>query len=137
MGPTWKSLGLAVVAGFATMCSAHGQLIPLLANANVRACLARSYSVIPGSSGQSVSPDDPRFADADRREAAGPKGLEIISYVAGLEVLLAVMAAIGSLLALALAGVVVRMRWRRRSTAVPVTSSLGPFVFVPAKKLQV
>jgi hypothetical protein len=137
MGPTWKSVGLAVVAGFATMCSAHGQLIPLLANAKVCACLARSYSAIPGSSRQSVSPDDPRFAGADRREAAGPTGLEIVSYVAGLELLLAVMAAIGSLLALALAGVVVTVRWGGHATAVPVTSSPGPFVFVPAKKLQV
>jgi hypothetical protein len=129
MGRTWKSAVLAVVVAVATMCSAHSQ--PILSRADTDA------GAVPQVS-ETVNRDDPRITDTDRsREAVPPNAIAIVSYVAGLELLLAVMAAIACLLALALAGIVVKRHRRPRLAAVPARSSLAPLVLVPAKKLPV
>jgi hypothetical protein len=140
MGRTWKSVILAVVVNLVTISSAQGQIVPFLADADARACLARSYSVLPWiSGGQSVRPNEAWITDADRPgEAVPPDALAIVSYVAALELLLAVMAAIACLLALAVAGVVVRAAQRRRHrAAVPAKSSFGVLDFLPAEKFPI
>jgi hypothetical protein len=122
MGPTWKSL-VAVGVGLAAVCSAHGQPVPFLAATDARACLMLSYSVVPQPASQSVRPGDPRITDADRTSATSPPDtLGIVAYVAGLEILLAVMAAVACLLALAFAGFAVRRQ--RRPESIPAPGSL-------------
>jgi hypothetical protein len=139
MGRTWKSVVLAVAVALAAICSAHSQPVPFVANVDARACLARSYSVIPQVNGsQPARPDDRRIIDADRASAAiPPNSLGIVAYVAGLELLLAVMAAIGCLLALGLARAVGKRQRRRCPAAAPANSSVGLFVLLPAKKFPV
>jgi hypothetical protein len=136
MGPAWKSVVLAVAVGLSTICPAHGQPVPFVADVDARACLMRSYSAIPQVSGRRPArPDDGRISDADRASAATPaSSMEIVAYVAGLELLLAVMAAIASLVALVVAGAVVKRQPRHRPATASAKSSVGLLVLVPAKK---
>ncbi len=60
MGRTWISVVLTVV-GLAAMCPA--QLVPSIAAADARACLARSYNAIPQFSTHQVDPNDPPTPD--------------------------------------------------------------------------
>lgn len=131
MGPTWKSI-VALVIGLAAICSAHGQPVPFLANVGTRACLTLSYRVIPELASQSLRPNDPRITEAGRTSPAMPSDtLSIVAYVAGLELVLAVMAAIACLLALALAGVHVKRQPRSRSGP----ELLGPICFRSCKEI--
>lgn len=137
MGPTWKSVVSAVVVGLAAICSAHGQPVPFIADADARACLMRSYSAMPSSSSRYVNPNDPRIAEAAGwREAAAPQGKLIVAYVVALESLLAAITVVACLLVLALAGFIVRRRQRPARAAVPAESS-APFVLVPETKLSI
>jgi hypothetical protein len=131
MGPTWKSI-VAFVIGLAAICSAHGQPVPFFANVGARACLTLSYSVIPELASHSLRPDDPRITEAGRTSAAMPSDrLGIVAYVAGLELVLAVLAAIACLLALALAGVHVK-RQRQPGSGPEL---LGPIGLRPSKEI--
>jgi hypothetical protein len=128
MGRTWKSAVLAVVVAVATMCSAHSQPVPFRVDADAGA--------VPKVS-EMANRDDPRITDTDRsREALPPNAVPIVSYVAGLELLLAVMAAIACLLALAVAGVVARKVERPVSPVVPARiGSPESLILISAKKL--
>jgi len=138
MGRTWKSVVLVVVVGLAAVCSAHGQPVPFVADADARACLALSYRAIPQFSSRHVDPNDPPMPDTDEwPQSAAAQGSVIVSYVGMLVLLSAVVSAIGSLLALALAGIIVKLLERPIRPAVSATSSHLPFVLVPARKLPV
>jgi hypothetical protein len=139
MGPTWKSVVLAVAIWLSATCSAQGQPVPFVADADARACLARSYSAIPQVRGsQPARSNDRRITDADRASAATPANrMEIVEYVAGLELLLAAMAAIACWLALVVAGAAVKRQRRGRPATVSAKSSVGLFVLLPAKKFPI
>jgi len=135
MGPTWKSVVFAIVS-LAAICSAQALPVPFVADA--RACLMRSYSADPQLSSRYVDPNHPPMPDADEwREAAVSHEKLIVAYVVALELLLAAVAVIACLLALGLAGLVVKLQQRAARPAVPDRNSLGPFVFVPVKKLPI
>lgn len=126
MGRTWKSVILAVVVDLATICSAQGQPKPLVADGGAQA--------VPTAHGsRPANRDDSQITDADRRgEIPHPNAIAIFSYVAGLEVLLAIMVAIGCLLVLGLAGVAVRRLECSVLAEQPAPESL---ILIPAKKL--
>lgn len=137
MGPTWKSVVLAVAVGLAAIYSAHGQPVPPVGDAGAR--LAPSPGAVSQFNlSQSVSPDDPWIREADGMSAAmAPNSLSIGAYLAGLELLLAVVVAIACLSALALAGVVVKRQQRRRPAAVPAGSRLATRILVPVEKFPI
>jgi hypothetical protein len=130
MGRTWKSVILAVVVNLATISSAQGQPKPLVADAGAQA-------VPKADSSRPANRDDSQITDADRPgEIVHRKAIAIFSYVAGLELLLAVMAAIGCLLVLVLAAVVARRFERSASPAVPARiASPESHILISAKKL--
>ncbi len=137
MGRTWESVALALLVGLATICSAYGQSVPFIADADARACLARSYSAMPSSSSRYVNPNDPRIAEAEGwREAAGPQGKLIVAYVVALESLLAAITVVACLLMLALAGFFVKRRQQPARAAAPAESP-APFVLVSETKLSI
>jgi hypothetical protein len=110
MGHTWKSVILTVVVELAAICSAQGQPVAFVADAGVRASLARSYSVIPQSSSRHAEPNNSGMPNADGwPKAATPRGSAIVAYVVTLELLLAVMAAIACWLVLGLAGIILKL----------------------------
>jgi hypothetical protein len=120
MGRTWISVVLTVV-GLAAMCPA--QLVPLIAAADARACLGRSYDAIPQFSTHPVDPNDPPMPDTyEWREAATPSRSIIVAYVVALELLLAGVAAIACLLVLALAGAIVNLQKRPARRPAPIPS---------------
>jgi hypothetical protein len=120
MGRTWISVVLTVV-GLAAMCPA--QLVPFIAAADARACLARSYDAIPQFSTHQVDPNDPPMPDTyEWREAATPSRSIIVAYVVALELLLAGVAAIACLLVLALAGAIVNLQKRPARRPAPIPS---------------
>jgi hypothetical protein len=120
MGRTWISVVLTVV-GLAAMCPA--QLVPFIAAADARACLALSYDAIPQFSTHQVDPNDPPMPDTyEWLEAATPRGSIIVAYVVALELLLAGVAAIACLLVLALAGAIVNLQKRPARHPAPIPS---------------
>lgn len=109
MGSTWKWAILAAVIEAGTMCSA--QPVGFLADVDARACLARSYSVIPRPGSASVDPNEPEPVDySQMTQTSVPNGKVVVSYVALLALSSAVMAAFASLLVLVLAGVVMKVQ---------------------------
>lgn len=117
MGNSWKWAILAAVIEVGAMCSA--QPVGFLADVDARACLARSYSVVPQPGGASVDPNDPWPVDYSQMTGTSvPNGEAVVSYVAMLALSSAVMAALACLLILALAGIVVKVQDRPAQCAV-------------------
>jgi hypothetical protein len=120
MGHTWKSVVLTVVVELAVISSAQGQPVAFVAHAGARACLARSYSVIPQSSSSHMDPNNSGMPNADGwPKSATPQGSVIVAYVVALELLLAVMTAVACWLVLGLAGIIVKVPERPVPRAVP------------------
>ena len=109
MGSTWKWAILAAVIELGTICSA--QPVGFLADVDARACLTRSYSVVPRPGSASVEPNEPWPVDYNQMTRTSvPDGEVLVSYVATLALSSAVMSALASLLVLALAGIVMKVR---------------------------
>lgn len=109
MGSTWKWAILAAVIEAGTMCSA--QPVGRLADVDARACLARSYSVIPRPGSASVDPNEPEPVDySQTTQTSVPNGKVVVSYVALLALSSAVMAAVASFLVLVIAGIVTKVQ---------------------------
>jgi hypothetical protein len=130
MGRTWKSVILAVVVNLATISPAQGQPKPLVADAGAQ-------PVPQADSSRPANRDDSQITDADGSgEILRPNAIAIFAYVAGLELLLAVIAAIACLLALVLAAVVARRFERSASPAGPARiASPESLILISAKKL--
>jgi hypothetical protein len=113
MERAWKPFVLAVVLEFATISFVHGRLVPFVSDTHARD-LARSYSVMPQfnhvNRSDRSAPDSDGWPESDRGKAS-----VIVCYMVMLELLAAVFAALGSLLMLALAGIVVKVQERSRA----------------------
>lgn len=123
MGRTWKWAVLTGVVELAVMCAA--QPAGFLADADARACLARSYSLIPRPVGASADPHEPWPVDySQMNEAAYADGSLIVSYVVILALVsaAAALSAIGCLLILALAGVIAKVQDRPARFTAPASS---------------
>jgi len=111
MGSTWRWAILAAVIELGAMGSA--QPVGLLADVDARACLARSYSVVPQPGSASVDPNEPWPVDYSQMTlTAAPNSEVVVSYVAMLALSSAVMVALACLLLLALAGIVTKAQER-------------------------
>jgi hypothetical protein len=120
---TWGWAALAVAVQLAAWCPAQGQHVGILADTDARACLARSYSVVPQPGSNYLDPNQPwpvNDGDVALAMSAAPDGSVVISYVVMLAVESAVFSALASLLVLALAGIFVKIEDRRRR---PTTSA--------------
>lgn len=134
MGSTWKWSILAVVIEVGTMCSA--QPVAFLTNVDARACLARSYSVVPQPGRASVDPNEPWLVDySQMTRTSVPNGEVVISYVAMLALSSAVMAALACLLVLALVGIVLKVRESPAQCAVSSSCFSQRRLALAAKKL--
>ena len=135
MGSTWKWAILAAVIEAGAICTA--QPVGFLADVDARACLARSYSVIPRPGSVSVDPNQPWPVDySQMTQTSVPNGKVVVSYVALLALSSAVMAALASLLVLALAGIVMRVQQRPPQRAVSSGSFSERRLALEAKELQ-
>jgi len=122
VGSTWKLAILAAVIGLGAMGSA--QPVGFLADVDARACLARSYGVVPQPGSTSVDPREPWPVDYGQMTlTAAPNSELVVSYVAMLALSSAVMVAVACLLLLALAGIVTKVQER----PVPCAVSSGSF----------
>jgi hypothetical protein len=109
VGNAWKWALLAAVIEVGTMCSA--QPVGFLAAVDARACLMRSYSLVPQPGSASVDPNEPWLVDyGQMNRTSVPNGEVVVSYVAMLALGSAVMVALACLLVLALAGIVVKVQ---------------------------
>jgi hypothetical protein len=121
MGSTWKWAILAALIELGTMGSA--QSVGFLADVDARACLSRSYSVIPLPGSASVDPNEPWPVDYGQMTlTAAPSSEEVVSYVAMLALSSAVMVALACLLLLVLAGIVTKVQERPVPCAVSSSS---------------
>jgi hypothetical protein len=120
---TWKWAILGAVIGLGAMSSA--QPVGLLADVDARACLARSYSVVPHPGSASIDPNEPWPVDySQMTPTAAPNSEVVVSYVAMLALSSAVMVALACLLLLALAGIVTKVQ--KRNVPFAVSSSRFP-----------
>ena len=134
MGSTWRWAILAAVIELGAMGSA--QPVGLLAEVDARACLARSYSVVPQPGSASVDPNEPWPVDYSQMTlTAAPNGEVVVSYVAMLALSSAVMVALACLLLLALAGIVTKVQERPVQCAVSSSSFPDRRRALTAKKL--
>ena len=121
MGSTWKWAILAVVIQLGA--TGYAQSVSFLADVDARACLARSYSVVPQLGSTSVDPNEPWPVDSSQMTlTAAPNGEVVVSYVAMLALSSAVMVALACLLLLAVAGIVTKLQERPVPCAVSSSS---------------
>jgi hypothetical protein len=134
VGSTWKWAILAAVIGLGAIGSA--QPVGFLADLDARACLARSYSVVPQPGSTSVDPNEPWPVDYGQMTlTAAPIGKVVVSYVATLALSSAVIVALACLLLLALAGIVTKLQERPVPCAVSSSSFPDRPRALAAKKL--
>jgi hypothetical protein len=134
VGSTWKWAILAAAIEVGTICSA--QSIGFLADVDARACLARSYSVVPQPGSGAVDPNEPWPVDySQMTRTSVPDGEVVVSYVATLALSSAVMSALASLLVLALSGIVMKVRESPARCAVSAGSCSQRRVALAAKEL--
>jgi hypothetical protein len=131
---TWKWAILAAVIEVGTIC--YAQPIGFLADVDARACLAHSYRIVPRPGSASVDPNEPWPVDYNQMTRTSvPDGEVVASYVAMLALTSAVMSALASLLVLALAGLVMKVRESPARCAVSAGSCSQRRLALAAKEL--